>query len=91
MAVVHSFDLGELVTVFQMSPAKGLMIEGQAWIVNLADVDEYYEVRFQSDIDDYEIEECPVYGRFIDREGQEDPEKYCREFNKRIGKSVAAE
>jgi hypothetical protein len=86
---VHSFDLGELVTVFQMSPAKGLMIEGRAWIVNLDDADEYYEVRFRSDIPNYDsVDDCPTYQRFIDREGQEDPDAYRREFNKRIGKAA---
>lgn len=87
MKTLHSFDLGEKVTIFQMSPAHGLMIEGPAWIVNLEDADEYYEVRFESDLADYaKVEDCPTYQRFVDREGQEDPEKYRREFNKKIGK-----
>lgn len=87
---VHSFDLGELVTVFQMSARKGLMIEGQARIVNLADTDEYYEVRFQNDLADYSsVKDCPTYQRFIDREGQTDPEAYWRAFNKKIGYKAA--
>jgi len=87
---VHSFDLGETVTVFQMSPAKGLLIEGLATIVNLVDgVDEYYEVRFKSDLEDYvKVKDSPTYQRFLDREGSncDDPRKYLREFNRKIGK-----
>lgn len=78
---VHTFDLGEKVAVFQMSPAKGLMFEGWATIVELIeDVDEQYEVRFENEPDE-------TYERFVDREGQEDPAAYRAEFNKKIGKS----
>lgn len=89
MATVHSFDLGDVVTVFQMSPAKGLMIEGQATIVFISmDADEYYSVRFRKDVEDYDnLDDCPIYERFVDREGQEDPEAYRRAFNKRIDKA----
>lgn len=77
---VHHFDLGERVWIFQMSPAKGLMIEGRATVVELVeDVDEQYVVRFEN-------EPGETYERFIDREGQEDPQAYQRAFNKRIGK-----
>ena len=76
---VHSFDLGDIVTIFQMSPSKGLMIEGPAAIVEIIDdVVEQYIVRFRNEPDE-------TYERFVDREGQEDPEAYRREFNKRIG------
>ena len=89
---VHSFDLGETVTVYQMSPAKGLMIEGLATIVNLVDgVDEYYEVRFKRDLDDYaRVSDCPTYERFLDREGSNhpNPQQYIREFNRWIGKAA---
>jgi hypothetical protein len=85
---VHAFNLGDVVTVFQMSPAHGLMIEGTATIVELADADEYYEVRFRSDVADYsDIKDCPTYQRFIDRDGQADPEAYRRTFNRKIGKA----
>lgn len=78
--IEHHFDLGEIVTVFQMHPSKGLLIEGRAAIVErLADADEYYLVRFR-DTDD-----PGPYQRFVDRFGQDDPERYLREFNKRIG------
>jgi hypothetical protein len=49
---VHSFDLGDIVTIFQMSPGKGLMIEGPAAIVEIVDdVDEQYVVRFRNELD----------------------------------------
>lgn len=77
---VHAFDLGERVWIFQMSPAKGLMIEGRATVVELVDdVDEQYVVRFDNEPDE-------TYERFIDREGQEDPKTYQIAFNKKIGK-----
>lgn len=77
---VHAFDLGERVWIFQMSPAKGLMIEGLATVVELVDdVDEQYVVRFENEPDE-------TYERFIDREGQKDPRAYQIAFNKKIGK-----
>lgn len=76
---VHSFDLGDIVTIFQMCPRRGLMIEGPAAIVELVDdLDERYVVRFRNELDE-------TYERFVDREGQNDPEAYRRAFNKRIG------
>jgi hypothetical protein len=87
MPIVHSFDLGDIVTIFQMSPAKGLMIEGPATIIAKSMADEYYVVRFRSDVAEYsDILDCPNYERFVDRDGQEDPEAYRRRFNKKIGK-----
>lgn len=78
--VEHHYDLGEYVTVFQMSPSKGLFIEGGAHIVEIVpDVDEQYVVRFEN-------EKGETYERFVDWQGQEDPDKYVREFNRRIGK-----
>lgn len=78
-ARVHTFKRGDEVTIFQMSPSKGLIIEGAATIRKLvADVDEQYEVEFTN-------EPGQTYERFIDREGQENPPKYVREFNKKFG------
>lgn len=83
MSTVHSFDLGEYVNVFQMHPSKGLLFEGRAAIADkVEDVDEYYVVRFQ---DEQEV----AYERFIDRDGQGDPQQYIREFNKKIGYKAA--
>jgi len=79
MPTVHSFDLGDYVSVFQMHPSKGLLLEGRAAIVDkVDDVDEQYVVRFENEQDE-------TYERFVDREGQEDPTRYIREFNKKIG------
>ena len=79
MSTVHSFDLGDYVNVFQMHPSKGLLFEGRAAIVEkIGDVDEQYVVRFENEQDE-------TYERFIDRDGQGDPQQYIREFNKRIG------
>jgi hypothetical protein len=76
--VEHHFDLGDIVTIFQMSPAKGLLIEGRAAIVaKVPDVDEYYIIRFRDDEGTYQ--------RFVDRFGQENPQQYIREFNAKIG------
>ena len=76
---MHTFKAGDEVTVFQMSPAKGLIIEGAATVRKLVrDVDEQYVVEFTN-------EPKETYERFVDRDGQENPPKYVREFNKRIG------
>lgn len=80
---VHSFKAGDRVTIFQMNPSRGLEIEGKATVVcRNRGVDEHYLVHFDTDEagDDYE--------RFIDREGQTNPEQYRAEFNKRIGKAA---
>lgn len=75
----HKFKAGDVVTIFQMHPRKGLLIEGKAKIVRrVPDVDEQYEVRFLS-------EPGEVYERFVDTWGQDNPEKYVREFNAKIG------
>jgi hypothetical protein len=80
--VDHHFDLGDIVTIFQMSPANGLFIEGTAAIVErVADVDEQYVVRFRNEQDE-------TYERFVDWQGQENPEQYVKDFNRKIGKVV---
>jgi hypothetical protein len=76
----HRFKKGEVVTVFQMSPSKGLFIEGKATIRRLVrDVDEQYEVAFLN-------EPGEIYERFVDAWGQQNPDKYVRELNAKIGK-----
>lgn len=78
--VEHHFDLGEYVTIFQMHPTKGLFIEGRAAIVEIIDdVDEQYLVRFDNEQDE-------TYERFVDWQGQDNPGRYVRDFNKKIGK-----
>lgn len=75
----HHYDLGDIVVVFQMSPSKGLFIEGEAAIVEIVDdVDEQYVVRFRNELDE-------TYERFVDWQGQENPQQYVRDFNRKIG------
>lgn len=80
MRVVHTYDLGDRVNVFQMSPSKGLLFEGRAWITEkIDDLDERYMVRFDNAENDDD-----TYERFVDTQGQGDPQEYIREFNKRL-------
>lgn len=81
---MHTFKVGDTVTVFQMHPRRGLEIEGKARVVRrVADVDEQYIVVF------HRVRAGENYGeryeRFVDTWGQDNPEKYVREFNKKIG------
>ena len=79
---MHTFKAGDEVTIFQMHPSKGLVIEGAATVrKRVKDVDEQYLVAFTTEPNE-------AYERFIDREGQENPPKYVREFNKKIGKAA---
>lgn len=79
---MHAFKADDIVTVFQMSPAKGLMIEGKAVIrKRVDDVDEQYVVTFINEPNE-------EYERFVDRQGQGNPTKYVQEFNRRIGKAA---
>lgn len=76
---VHTFDRGDEVTIFQMHPSKGLVMEGTATIhARVPDVDEQYLVEFDS-------EPGETYERFVDRAGQRNPTLYIRHFNKKIG------
>jgi hypothetical protein len=74
---MHTFKAGDAVTIFQMSPSKGLFIEGNATVrKRINDVDEQYLVSFVG-------EPKETYERFVDAWGQKDPDKYVREFNKK--------
>jgi hypothetical protein len=82
MKRVHSFKAGDKVTVFQMSPSKGLFIEGSAKVVGrIPDVDEYYDVIFDN-------EPHEVYPRFIDRAGQLHPDGYVTALNRKLRASA---
>jgi len=79
---MHTFKAGDTVTIFQMSPSKGLLIEGKATIrKRIHDMEERYMVEFES-------EPKEMYERFVDTWGQQHPEKYVRGFNKKIGKTA---
>lgn len=76
---MHRFKRDDIVTIFQMHPSKGLMIEGKAVIREVVpDVDEQYVVTFSNEPNE-------KYERFVDAWGQSNPEKYRKEFNERIG------
>ena len=78
----HSFDVDDVVTIFQMSPSKGLFIEGEATVREcISDVDEQYLVSFDTEPNE-------TYERFVDVQGQDGPANYVREFNRKIGKAA---
>ena len=74
-AMSHQYKAGDVVTVFQITPSKELVIEGKATIrKRVAEVDEQYKVEFVH-------KPGSTYERFVDSWGQNDPEKYLRDFN----------
>ena len=75
--MAHEYKAGDVVTVFQVSPSKELVIEGKATIrKKVAEVDEQYRVEFEN-------KPGMTYERFVDSWGQDDPEKYVKDFNRR--------
>lgn len=80
----HLFKAGDVVNIFQLSGGKGLILEGRATVAKPIGnpQDEHYMVRFHRKNGEMEI---GSYERFIDREGQTDPEAYIKAFNKKIG------
>ncbi len=86
----HLLKKGDVVNIFQMSFNEGLLLEGKATVVKPVGngIDEHYMVRFHSDVGKY-IGSTPTYERFVDREGQADPEAYIKAFNKKLGLKVA--
>lgn len=85
----HLLKKGDAVNIFQMSMSKGLLFEGRATVLKpVGDgSDEHYMVRFHGK--DGKPARGEDYERFIDRDGQGDPDQYIREFNKRIGYKAA--
>ena len=76
----HQYNEGDVVTVFQISPANELIIEGKATIrKRVADVDEQYRVEFAN-------KPGAIYSRFVDSWGQDDPEKYVQDFNRHFNR-----
>jgi hypothetical protein len=76
----QQYKAGDVVTVFQISPANELVIEGKATIhKRAADVDEQYRVEFT-----HKPGVKPTNGSSI--AGADDPEKYLRDFNKRCAR-----
>ena len=86
---MNLFKKGDAVNIFQMSVSKGLLFEGRATVLKpFGDgSDEHYMVRFHGKDGKPALGE--EYERFIDRDGQGDPQQYIREFNRRIGYKAA--
>ncbi len=80
----HLHKKGDVVNVFQMSVGKGLLFEGKATILKPTDKpgEERYLVRFHGRDGKPQLGE--EYERWIDRNGQSDPDAYIRETNKRL-------
>ena len=75
--MAHQYKVGDVVTVFQISPANELVIEGKATIrKRVAEVDEHCRVEFTN-------KPGVTDQRFVDSWGQDDPEKYLQDFNRR--------
>jgi hypothetical protein len=73
----HQYKPGDVVTVFQISRSKELVIEGKATIrKRIADIDEQYRVEFDD-------KPGVTSERFVDSWGQDDPQKYVQDFNRR--------
>jgi hypothetical protein len=73
----HQYKPGDVVTVFQISRSKELVIEVKATIrKRVADIDEQYRVEFA----DKPGVTCE---RFVDSWGQDDPQNYVQDFNRR--------
>jgi hypothetical protein len=76
-AMAHQYKAGDVVTIFQISQSKKLVIEGKATIrKRVIDVDEQYRVEFAN-------RPGMTYERFVDTWGQDDPVQYPRDFNRR--------
>ena len=76
-AMAHQYGAGDVVTIFQISQSKKLVIEGKATIrKRIADVDEQYRVEFVN-------KPGMTYERFVDTWGQNDPMEYLHDFNRR--------
>ena len=81
--MAHQYKSGDVVTVFQISPTNELVIEGKATVrTKVAEVDEYCRVEFDD-------KPGVTYQRFVDSWGQDDPEKYVQDFNRRLNRRLA--
>jgi hypothetical protein len=79
-AIPHQYKDGDVVTVFPISPSNELVIEGRATIrKRVAEVDGHYRVEFTN-------KPGVTCQRFIDSWGQDDPEKYVQNFNRRFAR-----
>ncbi len=78
--MAHQYKPGDVVTVFQISSTNELIIEGKATIrKKVVEVDEQYRVEFANN-------PGVTCERFVDNWGQDDPEKYVQDFNRRFAR-----
>jgi len=81
--MAHQYKAGDVVTVFLLSASRELVIEGKATIrKRVADLDEQYRVEFAN-------KPGVTYVRFVDSWGQDDPERYVPDFNRRFAREIA--
>jgi hypothetical protein len=79
-AMAHQYKAGDVVTVFQLSASRELVIEGKATIrKRVADLDEQYRVEFANKPGVTNV-------RVVDNWGQDDPESYVQDFNRRFAR-----
>jgi hypothetical protein len=72
----HQYKAGDVVTVFQISPSNELVIEGKATIR-------------KRDRVEFANKPGVTCQRFVDSWGQDDPEKYVKDFNRRFARRRA--
>lgn len=70
----HTFQFGEIVTVFNGAPGGTFVIEGRAFIIKIRNSEDMYEVKFLH-------RKLGTYLRVVDPNGQEDPEAYLKVLN----------
>jgi hypothetical protein len=75
---LHNFDLGEIVTVFNRTLGGKFVIEGRASIVKIEKPEDMYRVRF---LDDQKQGHKHIWLRYVDPNGQENPEAYLKTLN----------
>jgi hypothetical protein len=74
----HFFDLGDIVTVFNRTLGGKFVIEGRAAIAKIEKSEDMYRVRF---LDDQEQGLKHIWLRYVDPNGQEDPQAFLDVLN----------
>lgn len=87
---LHNFDLGDIVTVFNCTPGGTFVIEGRAFITDIRDGEDMYDVQFRDEklctsqgkvTGGRQRADNRSYLRYVDPNGQEDPETYLKVLN----------
>jgi hypothetical protein len=77
----HNFDLGDIVTVYNQTYSGKFQVEGRAAITKIRQSEDQYEVQFLDDIQDFGAS-CTSRLRYVDPNGQENPEAYLAYLNR---------